>query len=71
MVLEFQRSTTTQTLHLLFAQATVPMLELYFSLFCLFFYFFLISCQCYDLLLSYHRETKPTQLEHYFQISTT
>ena len=32
IVLEFQRSTTTQTLHLLFAQATVPMLELYMIL---------------------------------------
>ena len=40
MVLEFQRTTTTQTLHLLLAQATVAMLELYFILFCLFFFFF-------------------------------
>ena len=43
MVLEFQRTTTTQTLHLLLAQATVAMLELYFILFCLFFYFFFES----------------------------
>ena len=43
MVLEFQRTTTTQTLHLLLAQATVAMLELYFILFCLFIYLFFES----------------------------